>query len=76
MREHLTECINNTYKNRIAPFLWLHGEEDSLILEELNKIYESGIRAVCLESRTHEDFCGNGWWEDIKIILSSKRRKG
>lgn len=69
MNQRLSECLNNTFNNRTAPFLWLHWEDDSLILNEIDRIYESGIRAVCLESRTHEDFCRDGWWEDIKLIL-------
>ncbi len=31
MLKRLEECITGKYENRIAPFLWLHGEDDNLI---------------------------------------------
>lgn len=65
----LKENLNNIQQNYIAPFLWLHGEDDELIINELNKIYESGIRSVCLESRTHEGFVRDGWWHDVGVIF-------
>ena len=56
MDTRLSENLNNKQHDYIAPFLWLHGEDDELIIKEIHRIYESNIRSVCLESRTHEDF--------------------
>lgn len=39
-------------------------------------IFESNIRAVCIESRGHPDFCGEKWWSDIDIILDEARKRG
>lgn len=72
----LNENLNKIQQNYIAPFLWLHGESNELIINEINRIYESGIRSVCLESRTHEDFVRDGWWINLKAIFEHCRKLG
>ena len=69
MDKRLSQVLTGTHDNYIAPFLWLHNEDDSLIVRELEKIYESGIRGVCLESRTHEEFCKEDWGSDCRLIM-------
>ena len=36
----------------ILPFLWLKGEDNERIREELEKIRECGIREICSRSKT------------------------
>ncbi|MBQ7839354.1 MAG: hypothetical protein IJ390_02545 [Lachnospiraceae bacterium] len=72
----LTENLNGKQHDYMAPFLWLHGEDISQVLEELQHIYDSGIRSVCLESRTHEGFAGPQWWEDMRAIMDWCRKMG
>ena len=60
--------------NHIFPFLWMRGEEESILREELSKIRECGIRAVCVEARPHDDFCGPGWWHDMDIVLDEAKK--
>lgn len=63
-------------ENYIFPFLWMRGEDERVMREEMEKIYECGIRAVCVEARPHPDFCGEGWWKDLDVILDeAKKRK-
>jgi hypothetical protein len=62
--------------NAVAPFLWLHNEDDALIVRELERIHACGIRAVCIESRTHEEFCREDWWSDVRLILDECKRLG
>lgn len=62
-------------KNYILPFLWMCGEEEEILREEMGKIYECGIRAVCVEARPHDDFCGPGWWHDMDIILDEAKKR-
>lgn len=62
-------------KNYILPFLWMRGEEEEILREEMEKIYECGIRAVCVEARPHDDFCGPGWWHDMDIILDEAKKR-
>ncbi len=75
MDKRLYENLKNVQQNYIAPFLWLHNEPDNQILTEIQRIYESGIRSVCLESRTHEEFCREDWWSDVKLILDACRER-
>lgn len=61
---------------KIFPFLWLRGEERNLIEKEIDSIYNNNIRAFIVESRTHPDFCGEGWWRDMDIVLSKAKTLG
>ncbi len=69
MDNRLQAVLHGAYGNYLAPFLWLHNEDDELILRELRRIHACGIRAVCLESRTHEEFCREDWWSDCRLIM-------
>lgn len=35
----------------------------------------SNIKAVCVESRPHPDFCGEKWWQDMDVILDEARKR-
>ena len=72
----LNSIINGEIDNYIAPFLWLHNEDDSLIIRELHRIHDCGIGAVCLESRTHEEFCRDDWWSDVRLIIDTCKSLG
>lgn len=61
--------------NYILPFLWMRGEAEDIIREEIEKIYECGIRAICVEARPHDDFCGPGWWHDLDIVMDEARKR-
>lgn len=76
MDKRLQDNLNNIQQNFIAPFLWLHNEDDKYIIAEIERIHDCGIRSVCLESRTHEEFCRDDWWADIKLIFDECRRRG
>lgn len=75
MDNRLQENLNRTQQNYIAPFLWLHNEDDAYIVAEIERIYECGIRSVCLESRTHEEFCRGDWWSDVSLIFDECRKR-
>lgn len=62
-------------KSRIFPFLWVHGEPHSRLYEELEAIYQCGLRAFCIESRPHPDFCRDAWWEDVAFMLSYAKER-
>ncbi|MGI6107012.1 MAG: hypothetical protein ACOX8B_03670 [Lachnospiraceae bacterium] len=62
--------------SHILPFLWMKGEGEETVLDEIEKIAECGIREICLESRPHPDFCGPGWWKILSVILPEARRRG
>lgn len=62
-------------ESHIFPFLWMRGEEEHILREEIEKIYECGIRAVCVEARPHDDFCGPGWWHDMDIVIDEAKKR-
>lgn len=72
----LEKIINGDHGNFIAPFLWLHNEDDTLIVNELRRIHSCGIGAVCIESRTHQEFCRDDWWSDVRLILDTCKELG
>lgn len=61
--------------NYIFPFLWMRGESEEIIRNEIAKIAECGIRAVCVEARPHNDFCGLGWWHDMDIVIDEAKKR-
>lgn len=64
------------YDNHVLPFLWLKGEERETITEYLEQIAGADIREVCLESRTHPEFCRDGWWADLRFIIGEWQALG
>lgn len=60
--------------NHIIPFLWMRGEDRSIIQEEMGKIAECGIHAVCVEARPHDDYCGPLWWRDLSIVIEEAKK--
>lgn len=75
MHQRLAQIMAGTVMPHIFPFLWLHGEEERTLREYMGAIYDCNIRAVCLESRPHPDFLGDGWWHDLDIILDEAEKR-
>ena len=71
VNRRLNENLENKNADYNMPFLWMKGEEREIISRELEKICACGIRGVCVESRPHEEFCRDKWWQDMEHILSS-----
>ncbi len=61
--------------NHILPFLWMRGEDEEIIRTEIQKIYEAGIRSVCLEARPHPDYAGEKWWKDVDIVIDEAKKR-
>ena len=59
--------------DKIFPFLWVKGESHECIEKEMRAIKQLGIDAVCVESRTHPDFCGETWFVDMRFILQTAK---
>ncbi|MGM0110034.1 glycosyl hydrolase [Enterococcus sp. DIV0187] len=72
----INELLINKYDNHIMPFLWMHGENEVVIREYIEKIFESGIKSVCIESRPHKEFLEEKWWNDVAIILDTCEKLG
>jgi hypothetical protein len=75
MNNKIKALLNNKGGNYIFPFFWQHGEEEAVLREYMQAIDENNIKAVCVESRPHPDYCGPKWWEDMDIILDEARKR-
>lgn len=76
MHVRIQDVLENRHANYLLPFFWQHGEEEPVLREEMARIHECGIGAVCVESRPHPDFCGPLWWRDMDIIMDEARGRG
>lgn len=76
MDKMIQDLSHHKGENYILPFLWMRGEEEQVIREEIEKIYECGIRAICVESRPHPDFAGLGWWHDLDLVMEEAKQRG
>lgn len=74
--EKLTKVLSGNEQNHLFPFFWQHGEDDDKITEYLEKIYNTGIKSVCIESRPHPDFLCDGWWKTLDHIIREAKRLG
>lgn len=71
----IKEVLSGKYSNHIFPLFWQHGEEEYMLRDYMGKIYESGIKAVCVEARPHPDFVGDKWWADIDAIIDEAKKR-
>ena len=75
MYNKLYDVLNNKEDNFMLPFYWQHGDHYETIPVEVERIYKSGCRAFCVESRPHKDFVGETWWRDMDLILSEAKKR-
>ena len=61
--------------NYFYPFFWQHGEDEATLVEYVEKIYQSGMKAVCVESRPHPNFVEDKWWIDLQIIIRECKKR-
>ncbi len=76
LRDKLDKCLTSKPDNHLLPFFWQHGEDDETILEELHRIADSGAGALCVESRPHDGFARDPWWDDMRLILEESTKLG
>ncbi|MBQ9116774.1 MAG: glycosyl transferase family 2 [Clostridia bacterium] len=75
MDNRLFDVLNGKEENYLLPFYWQRGDHTHLIPEQIERIYRSGCRALCVESRPHPDFVGESWWRDMDIILAEAKKR-
>ncbi len=77
MNQQLRNVIKGNHDtSHILPFFWQHGEDRQTLRAEMDAIRKSGITQFCVESRTHEKFCEEEWWEDFGFILAYAKENG
>ena len=75
MSNRLNECLSNNFdKEYILPFFWQHGESHELLEKEMEAMRACGITEMCVESRPHEDFGKDKWWDDFEFILKYAKK--
>ncbi|MDX9979930.1 MAG: glycosyl transferase family 2 [Lentisphaeria bacterium] len=75
MNQRLRDVLSNQEANYLLPFYWQHGNHYDRIPAQVAAIAASGARAFCVESRPHKDFCGEGWWRDMDLILAEAGKR-
>lgn len=75
MNQILKEILEHREGNYLLPFFWQHDGHRDELPGQIQKIWESGCRAFCLESRPFEDFCGETWWDNLEIILREAKKR-
>lgn len=75
MNKKIESLLHNKGGNYIFPFFWQHGEDETTLRKYMDVIEKSNIKAVCVESRPHPDFCGPKWWQDLDVILDEARKR-
>ena len=73
MNKRIADNLAGRHGSCILPFLWLHGEPQERVKEEILAIKNSGIREFCAESRPYKDFGKDAWWEDFGFILKTAK---
>ena len=75
MDTRLQDVLNHREGSYIFPFFWQRGDHTEKIPAQIEVIYQSGCREFCVESKTHPDFCGEGWWRDLDLILDEAEKR-
>lgn len=76
MEQRIQECLQRKAPGEyIFPFFWQHGEDHDTLAREIDAIQNSGICEFCVESRVHEQFGEEKWWEDFGFLLEEARRR-
>ncbi len=72
--QRINEALKNTYDNYIFPFFWQHNEDDETLINEIHAMYDSGIKAVCVESRDYVGFGTDCWWHTLDVIFEECKK--
>lgn len=76
MNSTIRKLLSGHSDNHILPFFWQHGEDEATLRKYMQVIDEANCKAVCVESRSHPDFCGPKWWTDLDVIMDEARNRG
>lgn len=76
MDTRLAEVISGREENYLLPFFWMHDGHREELPALVRQVYDSGCRALCVESRPHNGFGGEEWWGDMDLILETAEELG
>ena len=72
----LRDVLEGKEDNYLLPFYWQHGNHRDKIPGQIERIRASGCRALCVEARPHPEFCDEGWWRDMDVIIAECEKRG
>lgn len=72
----LEKILNRKEQNHLLPFLWVHGEDEATYRKMVRAIHGANIGAFCVEARPHPEFCRDGWWKDMEVLLEEAEKLG
>lgn len=75
MNQRIRQVLEGSKENYIFPFFWQHGETEEELRHYMKVIHEANIRAVCVESRPHPDYCGPKWWADLDVLIDEAKKR-
>lgn len=61
---------------KIMPFVWMNEETPEELAGEIRFLRKMGLDSFIVESRVHEDFCGERWFEEIEYLLKLAQENG
>lgn len=61
--------------NYLMPFMWIRDGEHDKLVSHIEAIQSMGQNALCVESRPHNNFCKDEWWDDMSLILSECKNR-
>jgi len=75
MDQKLQDVLNGRESNRLLPFFWMHDGHRDELPHLIQQVYDSGARALCVESRPHNGFGGPEWWADMDVVLEEAKKR-
>ena len=75
MDQRTLDVMMGKEENYIFPFMWMHDGRRADLPHMIQQVYDSGVRALCVESRPHEHFCAAEWWADMDVVLSEAQKR-
>ena len=78
MNRWLTQILSDGQgSDGLLPFMWVMTQaETQQMVGMMETVKACGMNAVCVESRTFEDYAGETWWPLITAILEEAKRLG
>jgi len=78
MNNRFQEVLSNRESNYMMPFFWMQNgrKQHEDLRARVAEVEASGCRAFCVESRTHQDFGGVTWWQDMDVLLDEAEKRG
>lgn len=61
--------------NYLMPFMWIRDGEHDKLVSHIEAIQSMGQNALCVESRPHNHFCKDEWWDDMSLILAECKKR-